>query len=214
MYRRNDQGHVCAVLNDWDLGIDAQGADMTHTGVEVTGTVPFMAIDLLTQKALDGKVAILYRHELESFIWVLVWRVCCYDNGTLVRAVPQNFHSWDVHNLVACGYMKRAFLEDHPKAMEPASQGWKGGYHLASNLLDYLADKLAERDTKKRALARQARYQGSTPLEEQEVDAPGRVWNEFWTSIAPLTDRVPCIAEFMPKDLREAGDDDNLKQST
>ena len=92
MYRGDDESHACAVLNDWDLGIDAQGADTTHTGIEVTGTVPFMAIDLLTQQALDGKVAILYRHELVSLIWGLVWRVCCYDDGKLVRAVPQGIY--------------------------------------------------------------------------------------------------------------------------
>ncbi|KAI0328333.1 hypothetical protein GY45DRAFT_1306993 [Cubamyces sp. BRFM 1775] len=71
MCRGEDKDPVCAVLNDWDLGIDAKDANLTHAGFKVTGTVPFMAIDLLTEKGLDGRVAVLYRHDLEAFIWVL-----------------------------------------------------------------------------------------------------------------------------------------------
>ncbi|KAI0656692.1 hypothetical protein C8Q70DRAFT_310531 [Cubamyces menziesii] len=88
MRRGKDEDPVCAVLNDWDLGNDAEDPNLTHTGFEVTGTVPFMAIDLLTQGALDGKVAILYRHDLEALIWVLIWVVCCYDDGKMVYTVP------------------------------------------------------------------------------------------------------------------------------
>ncbi|KAH9889565.1 hypothetical protein C8Q73DRAFT_737327, partial [Cubamyces lactineus] len=96
MCRGEDGDLFCAVLNDWDLGIDAKDANLTHTGLAVTGTVPFMAIDLLTQEALDGKVAVLYRHDLEAFIWVLVWAVCCYDNGKMVYTVPRGIYNWDV----------------------------------------------------------------------------------------------------------------------
>jgi hypothetical protein len=42
-----------------------------------TGTVPFMAIELLTQEAIEGKVKHMYRHDAESFIWVLTW-VCLH----------------------------------------------------------------------------------------------------------------------------------------
>jgi hypothetical protein len=42
------------------------------TGTERTGTRPFMALDLLTDEAWDGKVERLYRHDCESFVWVLL----------------------------------------------------------------------------------------------------------------------------------------------
>ncbi|KAF9230681.1 hypothetical protein BU15DRAFT_31356, partial [Melanogaster broomeanus] len=35
--------------------------------------IPFMAIDLLEAPGQDGKVKHLYRHDMESFIWVFVW---------------------------------------------------------------------------------------------------------------------------------------------
>ncbi|OAX42207.1 hypothetical protein K503DRAFT_661385, partial [Rhizopogon vinicolor AM-OR11-026] len=57
------------ILNDYDLSSLKKGP----TGRERTGTVPFMAIDLLTKKSLAGEVEHLYRHDAESFIWVLTW---------------------------------------------------------------------------------------------------------------------------------------------
>ncbi|KAG2069346.1 hypothetical protein BDR04DRAFT_1021857, partial [Suillus decipiens] len=59
-------GKRIGVLNDYDLSslIDDRGP----RGNERTGTVPFMAFDLLTAKAQRGEVKHLYRHDLESFV--------------------------------------------------------------------------------------------------------------------------------------------------
>ncbi|RDB14858.1 hypothetical protein Hypma_016351 [Hypsizygus marmoreus] len=62
------------VLNDFDLATlrnPGTGANLQHCG-----TVQFMAIDLLRS---GNKIRHLYRHDLESFIWVLIWVVF---NGT------------------------------------------------------------------------------------------------------------------------------------
>ncbi|KAF9235693.1 hypothetical protein BU15DRAFT_37173, partial [Melanogaster broomeanus] len=58
-------------LNDYDLASLASQKD--PLGNERTGTIPFMAIDLLEAPGQDGKVKHLYRHDMESFIWVFVW---------------------------------------------------------------------------------------------------------------------------------------------
>ena len=220
MYLRAQDGSVQGILHDWDVALPDDSTDQSSNRgapLRLPSVVPFTAIDLLTQKALDGKVAILYRHELESLIWVLVWRVCCYDHdGKLVRLAPQGMVDWDVRKPLSCGEKKFAFLQTQwrPDVMTPASQDWKAGYYLAWDLLDYLYVKSAERSAKRRTLASQARRQNSTPSKEQEADDPKRVWKEVWASIADLTELVPCIAEFMPKDPHEAGDTDNVKQST
>ncbi|KAG2352318.1 hypothetical protein BDR07DRAFT_1204184, partial [Suillus spraguei] len=64
-------GEAMGVLNDYDLSslIDDQGP----RGNERTGTVPFMALDLLSAKAQRGEVKHLCRHDLESFMWVFIW---------------------------------------------------------------------------------------------------------------------------------------------
>ncbi|KAG1852488.1 hypothetical protein F4604DRAFT_1296910 [Suillus subluteus] len=74
-------GQWIGVLNDYDLSsINRDGL----SGKERTGTVPFMAIDLLEEPGLEGKVTHLYRHDAESLIWVLVWVCLRYQDGKLL----------------------------------------------------------------------------------------------------------------------------------
>jgi len=72
MVYKNANGEWTGVLNDYDLSSTRQDGP---SGNERTGTVPFMAIDLLREQALEGTVENLYRHDVESLIWVLAW-VC------------------------------------------------------------------------------------------------------------------------------------------
>ena len=51
------------------------------SGNERTGTIPFMAIDLLEKEAIQGKVQHLYQHDAESLIWVLAWVCLRYEDG-------------------------------------------------------------------------------------------------------------------------------------
>jgi hypothetical protein len=70
MWYRKDN-ILMGVLNDYDLSsleTSAQGPQ----GDERTGTILFMAVDLLTQTGQQGEKQHLYRHDLESFMWVLV----------------------------------------------------------------------------------------------------------------------------------------------
>ncbi|KAG2067170.1 hypothetical protein BDR04DRAFT_1105526 [Suillus decipiens] len=74
-------GQWIGVLNDYDLSsIECDGP----SGKERTGTVPFMAIDLLTKNAIPGKVTHLYRHDAESLVWVLIWVCLRYQGGKLM----------------------------------------------------------------------------------------------------------------------------------
>ncbi|KAG8989736.1 hypothetical protein FRB94_014070 [Tulasnella sp. JGI-2019a] len=63
-------GKYWGVLNDFDLASNHDWQDATKT--ELTGTLPFMALELLGPDGLEGKVPHLYRHDLESFYWVLM----------------------------------------------------------------------------------------------------------------------------------------------
>jgi hypothetical protein len=64
---RKEDGNVYAVLNDLDLAVsvDVKSKSSKHR----TGTTPFMAIDLLDRHP----TAHMYRHDLESLFYVLVW---------------------------------------------------------------------------------------------------------------------------------------------
>ena len=62
------------VLNDFDLAaiMDVGDRSPKKQGFERTGTLPFMAIDLLD--APDGKMPRWFRHDLESCMWCLIWQ--------------------------------------------------------------------------------------------------------------------------------------------
>jgi Fungal protein kinase len=74
------------VLNDFDLAHVRGKTRPSGTGR--TGTMPFMALDLLTKNAWAGKVERLYRHDCESFVWVLLWICSRYDEGAEIEQPP------------------------------------------------------------------------------------------------------------------------------
>src|ERR1700733_166262 len=82
-----DKANNCTgVLNDFDLA-HVRGNERP-SGTERTGTMPFMALDLLTKNAWAGKVERLYRHDCESFMWVLLWICARYDHGVEIEDPP------------------------------------------------------------------------------------------------------------------------------
>ncbi|CDO68843.1 hypothetical protein BN946_scf184805.g52 [Trametes cinnabarina] len=154
MCRGNDKDPVCAVLNDWDLAVDAKDPNTTHTSIEVTGTVPFMALDLLSEEAFRGNVAILYHHDLKAFVWVLIWAVCCYQNGKMIRTAPHGISDWDVRKPLTCGAQKERFIR-RIKLTLPALDGWVYGAKFAY-LVVYLREQDAEREAKRNQAMRRS----------------------------------------------------------
>ncbi|KAF8881760.1 hypothetical protein BD779DRAFT_995636 [Infundibulicybe gibba] len=75
-----DKVHDRGILNDFDLA-QLRGR-LPPSGTERTGTMPFMALDLLRGPATwHGHVEREYRHDAESFAWVLFWICCGYQDG-------------------------------------------------------------------------------------------------------------------------------------
>ncbi|KAI0929642.1 hypothetical protein AcW1_010344 [Taiwanofungus camphoratus] len=69
-----------------------------------TGTGPFMALDLLAK----GDVPLhRYRHDLESFFFVLAWFCAVFDPD---NHKSRHLSDWESPNLYAIGRNKRAFL--------------------------------------------------------------------------------------------------------
>ena len=69
MYDTSATNGPVGVVNDFDL---ATWVDHSTTNNDRTGTIPFMAIDML-DGGLDDRIPRLYRHDMESFIWVLAY---------------------------------------------------------------------------------------------------------------------------------------------
>jgi hypothetical protein len=128
------------ILNDYDLA-HLEG-NPRPSGTEPTGTMPFMALDLLTKDAWEGKIERRYRHDCESFAWVLLWICCRYDNGKEISNAPLS--GIITHSYNECFKSKYCILSKLQKITATAS--YKGFWDAAKRLIDYFVDERACRD--------------------------------------------------------------------
>ncbi|KAK7029725.1 hypothetical protein R3P38DRAFT_2930577, partial [Favolaschia claudopus] len=80
-------GKMYGVLNDFDHALDF-GKKSVSASKQRTGTKPFMAIDLLVLEPEH-----LYRHDLESFLYVLVF-LTCETNQPFLKLEKTTLQQW------------------------------------------------------------------------------------------------------------------------
>jgi len=93
MYGFSATGEPEGVLNDYDL---ASWKEFPTTNTDRTGTIPFLALDML-KGGLSGQIPRLYRHDAESFIWVLVYITLVkveYKGYTVEISQPSSVKPW------------------------------------------------------------------------------------------------------------------------
>ncbi|KAG1901814.1 uncharacterized protein F5891DRAFT_1144335 [Suillus fuscotomentosus] len=110
------RGQFIAVLNDYDLSSFNRDGPR---GLERTGTVPFMAIDLLSPGAMAGKVEHLYAHDAESLIWVLTWVCLRYKDGELLSK-NRPLEEWLKLDAIRCRKEKNDFRSSELSTMCPS----------------------------------------------------------------------------------------------
>jgi serine/threonine protein kinase len=109
MWRKDKEGNLLGVLNDYDLS--SLRITQGPQGNERTGTVPFMALELLTKEGQRGEVKHSYRHDLESFMWVLPWVCLRYKNGNL-RTSDRPLDEWATKDAQTVCEKKLFFLHN------------------------------------------------------------------------------------------------------
>lgn len=112
------------VLNDWDHAV------MGHTDRNPpppsvdnrTGTPPFMALELLVATTATH----FYRHDLESFFWVLLWIMVHYNLSGEPQKKTSSISDWGElakkDTMASIGVMKSGFLS--------TMEVWKNVYHF------------------------------------------------------------------------------------
>ncbi|KAK0463011.1 uncharacterized protein EV420DRAFT_1639099 [Desarmillaria tabescens] len=77
MWRRNAKGDLCGVLNDFDLSTlrDTTGP----SSLQRTGTLPYMAYELLINDENGNPPQHLYRHDVESIFYVILLLCVRYE---------------------------------------------------------------------------------------------------------------------------------------
>ncbi len=87
------------ILNDFDMasmrkkdGTIVSDTDRHH---HLTGTRPFMALDLLENQSETERTVHLYRHDLESFFYILVWAATRYKFSTGAMITVPELDDWN-----------------------------------------------------------------------------------------------------------------------
>lgn len=186
----NETVAYVGVLNDWDLAYVEDSAS-GHVGGERTGTIPFMALDLLTAEYWAGKKQRRLRHDIEAHIWVLPWVFAQFVRGKIRN---HSLAGWKTGDWEACRLLKTDYL-GREKTFLPS---WEDQIPIAVALLEWLDDERHKRyhasKTAKATLV-------SGPLPDIELSAEV-VIADFWQQIRDIATRNPHLAylgEYLPE---------------
>ncbi|KAI4294383.1 hypothetical protein K525DRAFT_274378 [Schizophyllum commune Loenen D] len=217
MYRGRRDGKICPVFNDWDLAIDAS-APQTHTGLQRTGTMQFMASARLESGAWDGHLPHIYRHDLEAFLYILAWVLCCYKDGQRLHPLPPLFQTWTKGDTNECYNSKYRFIHDErwPQNSLP-TDSWSSAMVAFADIIrlffTVMLRKLAgspESWMQSRLDNIMARAGGRALPPPKEDDKPTEIWEDFCGAVKEglliLSDRMnlkkedlpPRLASFLP----------------
>ena len=85
-----ENGQLYGVLNDFDLAAEMQIGERSpkKQGFERTGTLPFMALDLL--ETPDGRMTRWFRHDLEACMWCIVLHSLKLERVDLYNGPPSD----------------------------------------------------------------------------------------------------------------------------
>ncbi|KAF8068621.1 hypothetical protein FPV67DRAFT_1415344 [Lyophyllum atratum] len=169
------------VLNDFDLAVLA---GVRIFGGERTGTVPFMARELLTREYYDGKVERRYRHDLESFIWVLV--IVTLEQSASYEG---SLKKWQTGDYNTCRAAKTDFSQDFKHDVRQEEGVDQSQRELTKALVKWLVD---------RRNASGPPYIPFSDHSEEDLDHLRRfedVVAEFWSPDWPTFKR---LTTFMP----------------
>jgi len=139
MYKRIN-GKIQAYLIDFDL---ASLADRDSHNLDRTGTMPFMALELLHSVA-PGHAPVLhaYAHDAEAVCWVVLWLGVQYTDGSRAR---HSFEDWEMVDAVTCYKNKFYIIFDLHQHLftEPNKLLQKPIWKLLANFRKHFMQKLS-----------------------------------------------------------------------
>ena len=176
----------CGVLTDFNLSLLQW--EPRIIGTDRTGTVPFMATDLLTEAYWWGLIKHFYRYELEAFIWVLPFTFLLYQDG--MQLWNAYVDPWRTSNYSLCMKEKTAFQEQSTfnATASMVQTDFKGLWHLVYFL--FRAMDLAKTSQKNRydTLIELADLDSEVVLPSEPSDS-GVESKEMWDFFISALDR-------------------------
>ncbi|KAF6743443.1 hypothetical protein DFP72DRAFT_827813 [Ephemerocybe angulata] len=132
MISRRGGGDPKGLLNDWDMASFVEALkDQTSSAHNRTGTLPFMALDIIYPTTLTVHPREhWYRHDLESFFWILVWAAIHYNlkEKTRDKEVHPSLVPWTSDDVHTHAFAKIAFLRPWDDRAKLAFDDIKPGF--------------------------------------------------------------------------------------
>ncbi|EUC54246.1 hypothetical protein RSOL_034130 [Rhizoctonia solani AG-3 Rhs1AP] len=122
---RFKDGCYYGVLNDWDLA----RTDADYPRKDLTGTMPFVALRLLTVHvgSINPGVKRLYYHELESFFWIMIWVFLAYQDKKL--QLTRNADRWQTGDPMRSLEVRNVFLAF--QGLYRPNEEWKSYWEMS-----------------------------------------------------------------------------------
>ena len=149
---RNNAG----VLNDFDLATFAKQPSPSSS--ERTGTIPFMALELIHPSHPPGSVKHEYRHDHESFAWTLLWIFGTFKDGQEVSKRPSRFERWVTADSYEAKYATLGDLKIIA-VTETFQQYWPRLKKMLEDVRDRLVTGDIHTDRKRRKFLRSRKFQ-------------------------------------------------------
>lgn len=187
------------VLSDFDLAIIQKMPRRPEH--ERTGTIPFMAVDLLNDAYWH--ISRQYRHELEALIWVLPFVFLRYPTGHLLTGTDVD--KWMTSDYTLCRKEKSDFWDAgrlvklYQKVRGGDDNNWKEEWRIAYTLLKAAREEhthQAEKQIKTEELGGALSAMVS-PTGKQDETTSVRI--AFINTCRQLVDQFPYISEYLDK---------------
>ncbi|KAJ3500492.1 hypothetical protein NLJ89_g9772 [Agrocybe chaxingu] len=159
-----DRTKRSTILTDFDLR-DTPDFLPSYSYAGRTGAIPFMAIELLSEKHENAAFRRTYRHELEAFVWVLLFVLRRYNDKTLVEDIG-NTCIWFTPEYRECFIYKWA-ITSKPTLLA-VQESFKAQSWLVKSLLLWVYKMFDERQRESRAWERKGQPVPELLEEEEE----------------------------------------------
>ncbi|KAK1221272.1 hypothetical protein PQX77_015932 [Marasmius sp. AFHP31] len=108
-YEEKGDGSIQPKLCDYDLSHIT--GNERPAGYSNTGTRRFMAKELLKPSSMAGNTLKVFRHDSESFAWVLIWILGRYNGGKEIE--EPHFNTWKDIDYLKVSAARDTFYDEH-----------------------------------------------------------------------------------------------------
>lgn len=181
------------VLNDFDLAAIMEIGDRSpkKAGFERTGTVPFMALDLLDY--YNGQIRRWFRHDLEASTWCLVWQSLLINKDEREKWYTGTFEAVSNHRRVLLSKYTREMIDEDWEPYFEAIDAWLSVWRAVHDGMAFEIKKLPKGASKFEARDKIDRESTDESFMRSSVEAVVKGIGEMTGDIKP--EMVDALAD-------------------